>query len=54
MTGSEEWKLFRESPSTENIFDDEASVEREEEEEEEEEEERDCVNRGGGYHWSHV
>ena len=36
MTGSEEWKVFRENPSTENIFDDEASGESKEEEEERE------------------
>ena len=36
MTGSEEWKVFRETLSRENIFDDEASGESKEEEEEEE------------------
>ena len=36
-TGSEEWKVFRENLSTENIFDDEASEESKEEEEEKKE-----------------
>ena len=37
MTGSEEWKVFRETLSRENIFDDEASGESKEEKEEERE-----------------
>ena len=39
MTGSEEWKVFRENLSTENIFDDEAAEESKEEKKEEKKEE---------------